>query len=276
MWVLTVVVILLITFLVYRFVVLQPSNRRVWETGMEKPAEITRTGNIVTIKNLRDLKDKGGEPYYTYASRTIDIKDIVRSWFVFEPFPVKSFPGFNGVAHTYFIFDVKNGPPIAVSVEARREKGERYTAEEGLFNKYELINIWSTENDALIQRSVLRSENQYMFPLTVSSSASQALFAQMIQETQKLANHPRFYNSLLSNCTNELAKAANRIKPGIIPFNIALIFPGYSDRELYKLGLIPHNKPFEEIKKKYYVTDHIKKIYKEDDFSEKLRTYLLK
>lgn len=259
----------------YIYLIKQPSNNRNWGSGFEKLAGITVYGDKVTVQNVRRLKDNSSYKLdYSYSPRIINSNDVTSAWFVFEPFPVKWLPGFNGIAHTYFIFDVKKSSPIAVSVEARRERGENYTAEAGLFNNYELIIIWDSEEDALIQRSVFRNEKQYMFPLEITQKQAKALFLQMAKDTNFLENHPRFYNSLFSNCTNELAKAANELKPGTIPLNIAMFFPGYSDSELYKLGLIPDDKSLSEIKKKFYVTDEIKKIYKDPNFSEELRDFL--
>ena len=46
------------------------------------------------------------------------------------------------MAHTYFVFDFEDQPPVAISVEARRERGESYDVVRGMFNEFELIYIW--------------------------------------------------------------------------------------------------------------------------------------
>jgi hypothetical protein len=50
--------------------------------------------------------------------------------------------------------------------------------------------------------------------------------------------------------------------------------PGYSDQELYKLGYIPTNLPFDQIKQKYYISDLVQRYANDDNFSEELRGQL--
>lgn len=253
-----------------------PSNYKNWEYGFEKLANISFNNSAIKIKNERDIVLQRNSASYTYLENLINPSEVTKAWLVYEPFSVGLLPGFHGIAHTYFIFDFKNSPPLSVSVEARREKGEKYSAELGLFNAYELVYMWTTERDSTIQRGALRNNELYMFPLQITPIQAKGLLQQLAKDSQYLESHPKFYNSLFSNCTNELAKSVNRSKPGTIPLNIALFFPGYSDRELYKLGFIPHDKSFEEIKKHYYISDLVRKIYKDPNFSNLLRESLQK
>ena len=113
-----------------------------------------------------------------------------------------------------------------------------------------------------------------MYPLDIPIDAAQRLFLNLAEVSQQLESQPRFYNSLTSNCTNELAKAANMVRPGTIPPNIALVLPGYADKVLYDLGFIPHDQPLEEVRRKYYVSDIVKATYEQPDFSSLLRSQL--
>ena len=72
----------------------------------------------------------------------------------------------------------------------------------------------------------------------------------------------------------ELAKTANRVKPGAIPFDISLFFPAYSPQLLHKLGFIDNTIPLETLQKKYAIKDYAKKLYTKDDFSTLLRNEL--
>ncbi len=95
---------------------------------------------------------------------------------------------------------------------------------------------------------------------------------QLAETTIALENTPRFYNTITSNCTNELAKNANIIKENTISStNRALYLPGYADEELYKLGLIPKDMPFEEVNAKYDITETVKGNYQHKDFSKIVR-----
>lgn len=260
----------LIFLLFYFFILLEPSNNRNWESGTEKLPSIRIKSNLITILDVRDFHFQSGKITLTnYISRTVDINNLEKVWFIVEPFSK-----FSGVAHTYFVFDFKEEEPIAVSVEARREKGEDYSALAGIFNQYELIYIWGTESDETIRRVIYEKNKLYMYPLKISPEGARNLFLQLAEQTQSLELNPRFYNTLFSNCTNELAKSANRIKPNAVPLNIALFLPGYSVKELYKLGYLPKKFSVDQLQQKYFISDYVQENYQLADFSDKLRDYL--
>jgi hypothetical protein len=262
-------------WLTYVAFVLQPSNDRDWEFGMATLPRITMRDGSVLVQNVRDFRYTAeGTRSSEYVDRAFEVERIERAWLVEEPFRIAPFTGFEGVAHTYFVFDFQDRPPVAISVESRREKGETYDAIRGSFNEYELIYIWGTEEDLTGRRAVLEKNPLYMYPITASTESIRELFLQLARTSQELESRPRFYNTLTSNCTNELAKAANKVNPDAIPPNRALVFPGYSDEVLYELGFIPNDAPLEEISRRYYITDVAVVNYEKDGFSRLLRTEL--
>jgi hypothetical protein len=264
------VIILAVFFLISTIVLKKPSNDRNWEVGFEKLPIITITDSHVTIHNVRDYRHEAGKTISSgYTDRVVDAEEIERAWFIVEPFSK-----WDGVAHTYFVFDIKDQDPLAVSVEARREKGEDYSAVKGAFNSYELIYIWGTEKDLTIRRVTVDNNKLYMYPLRISKVGIQKLFLQLAEQSHALEQTSRFYNTLTSNCTNELAKNANQVKPHSIPFDKALFLPGYSDELLYKLGFIPNNAPINEVQGRYYISDIVQEISQEASFSAVLRNRL--
>jgi hypothetical protein len=269
-------ILFMLLWLFYVGFVLQPSNQRDWEFGMERLPQLAIQGGTVHVQNLRDFRyTRSGTHSSDYVERVFQADRIERVWFVKEPFTIGPFTGFKGVAHTYFVFDFQDQPPLVVSVEARREKGETYDAVRGLLNQYELIYIWGTENDQTARRIVLEQNRLYMYPLTISVESARALFLQLAEASQKLETEPRFYNTLTSNCTNELAKTANKVKPGAVPPNRALLFPGYSDDVLYRHGFIPNDFPLERVNDVYSISDIVLANYEHEDFSRLLRLELM-
>lgn len=263
-------------FLVYFFMLVKPSNSRNWEVGYETLPGISISSNQVSFKNLRDYHYTPGKlASRDYLQKSFDITQLERAWFVFEPFQIQPFTDFKGVAHTYLVFDFNGSEPVAVSVEARREEGEQYSAWLGLINKFELFYVWGTEVDQTVRRVIVENNKLYMYPLQISREDTQSLFLRLAEATGELEVHPRFYNTLSNNCTNELAYAANRVSPNLFPLNLALFLPGYSVDELYKLGLIPTNLSIDDLNKRYFISDLVKKLYLEEDFSKKLRENLL-
>ena len=113
-----------------------------------------------------------------------------------------------------------------------------------------------------------------MYPLTISADAGRDLLLQLAQASQALETQPRFYNTLTSNCTNELAKAANQVKPDAIPLNMALVFPGYSNEVLHQLGFLPNDVSLDELNRRFFITDLVAAEYQRVDFSQALRADL--
>ncbi len=259
----------------WRFFVLQPSNERSWEYGMETLPHITVSGDVVTVQHERDFRWTTEGPISSnYVDRSFDVQRLARVWFVEEPFKIAPFYWFDGVAHTYFVFDFEGQSPVAVSVEARRQRGQSYDAIRGMVNEYELIYVWGTEQDVTGRRAVFEKNQLYMYPVLGSMDSARRLFLDMAEASAQLESQPRFYNSLTSNCTNELAKVANQAQPNAIPPNLGLIFPGYADEELRKLGFIPNDAPLEVIRQRYAITAAVQSMIDEADFSTRLRMRL--
>ena len=267
--------ILVVALVASRFFLRQPTNQGDWEYGMETLPHVTIDGDVVQVQHQRDFAWSTSGPVSSgYVDRSYDIRRLERVWFVEEPFTIAPFSGFNGVAHTYFVFDFEDQPPVAISVEARRLRDQQYDVFRGLFNEYQLIYIWGTERDVSGLRAVQEKNHLYMYPVVGSIDSGRQLFLDLARTSQDLERRPRFYNSLTSNCTNELAKVANQAQPGAIPPNIGLILPGYADRELYGLGFLPHDAPYEAVRQRYAATDAIQATIDQPNFSQLLRARL--
>lgn len=251
-----------------------PSNNRDWEVGQERLPRFTFDGDTITVDDLRDYRyTAGGLASTEYARETVDARRVSRVWFVVEPFetaPIK----LPGVAHTYFVFDFADQRPITVSVEARRERNEEYSVVLGALNRYELMYIWATEEDATARRALVEHNRLEMYPLTLSDEAARALLWQVARSSHDLESRPRFYNSLTDNCTSELAKNANAVRPGAIPFNRALFMPGFSVEELYRLGFLPTDVAVERLPDRYRVDDLVARFADSGDLSGALRRQL--
>lgn len=251
---------------------LQPSHERLWSEDLSKLPHITMHGDTVTIHDVRDWRyDTNGPITKRWIDRTYNIDDIEAVWLVVEPFAK-----WDGIAHTFFIFDFKNQQPIAVSVEARKEENETYSAFLGLFKKFELMYTWGTEQDFVLRRAVTQKHDLYMYPLAIDKTFSKQLFLDLVNVTNELYEQPAFYNTLTQNCTNTLAHSVNRVQPGTIPPAIARILPGYSDEFLYRMNYIADLGTLEEIREKYFINTIIATIHHDERFSTELRNALQK
>jgi hypothetical protein len=163
-----------------------------------------------------------------FTSSSESFADLKNVWFVVEPHP-----GMKPMAHTLVLFEFANDRIIGLTVEARREAHEKYSAWWGLFNKFELAYVWSTARDLLARRAVFLQHDILVFPLELTGEQKVAFLKSVLGKTQSVVASPRFYNTLVSNCTNELAKAAG------LGWHSSWVLTGYSPERLYNLKLIP-------------------------------------
>jgi hypothetical protein len=164
------------------------------------------------------------------------ISDVRRVWFVMEPHP-----GLPVMAHTFVMFEFGEGDLVGLTIEARKETRETYSAFRGTFNKFELMYYWASPRDLMTRRAVMMDRELYMYPLALSQAEAEAYLTALLEKTVSIEQRPRFYNTLTSNCTNELAKAAD------IPWHPAFILTGDADRALYLRKRISGEGRFEEV-----------------------------
>jgi len=230
----------------------KPESDRTWMPEQAETAHALDAGSLVTIFNVRDWTyDASGILSTEWTSATLNPKDIVRTWFIIEPFS-----DWEAVGHTFLSFELEDGRVYSFSVEARREEGEEYSAVRGLFNEYELSYQWGTERDFITRRLLYLDHPLRLYPLSLSPEASEALFRSLVAETNALAAKPRFYNTLSANCTNVLAKIVNRHHPGTLPWSTSWYLTGYADEYLMEEGLIELSRSVDETKAAHDLTAH--------------------
>ena len=240
-----VFILVLIVFII-NIILLQPSNNRVWEENSKILPHFTIATSTITIDNLRDWRYKKGEVVSKkYYSETFELNKIQKMYLVFNPFS-----WYEGVAHSFLVFEFDNGKTVGVSVESRREEGEVYMVVNGLLNKYEIWYAYGSVSDLLGARVFYSGEDLRVYPLVVDRELVRGVFVDMAKTAQDLESNPRFYNTVTSNCTNVLAESANKVKEGSVPWNIARVLTGYADNHLYSLGYIKNDESFDKVYEK--------------------------
>ena len=58
-------------------------------------------------------------------------------------------PGSQLAAHTLLLFEFEGDRLLGLTIEARRERNEDYSALRGIFNAFELAYVWGTARDFL-------------------------------------------------------------------------------------------------------------------------------
>ena len=239
LWVIFVVLaILVFTYLFYWIsVITQADALSVRDWIPEQAHSVTTAINsdeTFTLYNVRDwIYGDKSVVSQEWKDVTVDPKEITRMWFVLEPFSE-----WEAVGHTLLTFEFADGTTLSFSVEARREADEEYSALQGMTPQYELAYQWGTERDFVTRRLLYLDHPLRRYPLNVTPEQAQAIFVALVDETALLEEHPRWYNTMLDNCTNTLAHEVNKWAPGALPYDISWNLTGYADRYLMKEGWI--------------------------------------
>ncbi len=220
----------------------------------------------VKITNMRDFYiDEAGELVPHYIDHIYDLKDIEGVDLVYVRFSDVA-----AVAHTFVTFRFKSHPPIAISIEARREKEEDYSPWLGLLRTYEEIYVVGTERDLIGRRSHIREEEVYVYPGETTPEKSRELLVDMLDQVQALYEEPAFYNSITNQCTTKLAWHIRKISERSLPRSFKVLLPGYSNEYAYEMGFLQDDLTFESLHKKSYLDPSLIDL-DDPEFSSKIR-----
>ncbi len=220
----------------------QASNERTWASDHALLASADFHGNEVVVHNIRNCEYTTAEDYVLrYYDKAFDLDQIRSVDFIIVPFA-----DLPQIAHVMLSFGFADDRYVAVSVEIRREKGEKYSPLAGFFRQYELMYVVADERDVLQLRTIHRLDDVFVYRTRATPEQARLLFVDMLNRANKLTHEPEFYNTLANNCTTNVVDHINKLWPNRIAYNVQLVLPGYSDRMAYALGLLDTDKSFEE------------------------------
>ena len=242
------------------------SNDRDWSPEMERLSTASLDAGQVTLKNIRHNTYVTEDDFVVdYFDREFSLSEIQSVDFIVVPFKIKQ------IAHTMISFGLKDGTYLAISMEVRKEKGERYNPALGLGRQFELMYVVGDERDLIRLRTEHRDAEVYVYPSVATPEQAQALFLNVMERANQLAADPEFYNTIGNNCTTNLAGHVNEISSKKITYGWRVLLPGLSAKYAYDLGLLDNRIPFEELTKISLVNDLALEYRDAADFSQKIR-----
>ena len=249
---------------------IKPSNDRDWQPEVAKLAYATVNGDLVTVHNIRNF-DYRTETDFTpaYYDRTYDLKkldsgDLVAVYWMGP-----------AIAHLFLSFGFGDDH-LAISIEARKEKGEGYSSVKGFFRQYELYYVVADERDVLRVRTNYRKdppEDVYVYPLRVPRENIRRVFLEYMRKMNGLREHPEFYNTLTTNCTTAILMNT-RVNPGSLPLSWKVLVSGYTPAYVYESGRMDRSLPFEELQRRSLVNAAAQTADQAPDFSRRIRAAL--
>jgi hypothetical protein len=249
---------------------LQPSNERNWQPEVAKLAYATINGNVVTVHNIRNFDyrtETDFTPAYyvrTYDLNKLDSGDLVAVYWMGP-----------AIAHLFISFGFGDDH-LAISIEARKEKGESYSSAKGFFRQYELYYVVADERDVVRVRTNYRKdppEDVYVYPLRVPRENIRRVFLEYVSKMNALREHPEFYNTLTTNCTTAILMNT-RVNPDSLPFSWKVLVSGYTPAYVYDSGRMDQSLPFEELKRRSLVNAAAQAADRAPDFSRRIRAGL--
>jgi hypothetical protein len=165
---------------------------------------------------------------------------------------------------------------LAISIEARKEKGESYSSAKGFFRQYELYYVVADERDVVRVRTNYRKdppEDVYFYPLRVSRENLRRVFLEYVRKMNALRERPEFYNTLTTNCTTAILMNT-RVSPESLPFSWKVLLSGYTPAYVYESGRIDRSLPFEELQRRSLVNAAAQAADQAPDFSQRIRAGL--
>ena len=225
-----------------------PSNSRDWAPDVARTARATFDGSRVTIENVRNFKYRSELDYdQRWETRTLNL-DGIHGVDLFL-----SVWGPTHIAHTITSWEFDDGQDLAISIETRKEKGQSYSALRGFFRQYELYYVVADERDLIGLRTNYRGEQVYLYRIRVPASQARALLVDYLDEVNRLADHPQWYNALTQNCTTTIRGHAQNIGAGG-RLDWRLLANGHLDELLYERGQIDTSLPFAALRARSNIT----------------------
>jgi hypothetical protein len=224
------------------WVTIRPASQRDWVPENRHQATGTLVGDMLRVRHVRAFDWTSKRAFVErWEERTYDLSRMtaldlfVCTW------------GDPRIAHTMVAFEFADQPPLCFTIETRREVGERWTPFAGFMKSYELLVIAADERDVVRHRINLRGEDVRLYRIWATPEMRRKILTRYVDQMNALAARPRFYNTIFTNCTTEVARivwaAGQRF-----PLDWRLLVSGYVAEFLYDLELLDRSLSIEALK----------------------------
>lgn len=244
----------------------KPRNDRDWQPDVAETAWAEIKGDEVTLHNVRNSSYRNATDYTPrWETRTVHLSSIT------EMDLAICYWGSPWMAHPIVSFQFKDSPPLCISIETRKERGESYSALGGLYRQFELIYVVADEQDTLRLRTTIRTgEDVYLYRTTATPEQARERFLEYLAILQQLREQPRWYNAVTTNCTTAIR--AQRDAGKRMPWDWRMLINGKGDELLFERGLIKTaGFSFADLRRRARINDDANSEALAPDFSRRIR-----
>ena len=244
---------------------IRPSNDREWAPEYANTPYGELDGDRLVLHNVRNF-DYHTETDFTprWETRTYDLSQIT------ELDLFMSYWGSPWIAHTILSWRFAEGPPLAISIETRRERTESYSAVRGFFREYEIFYVAADERDLVRLRTNYRGENVYLYRMRTAPARARALLLDYLKSMNALHTEPAWYNALTDNCTTSIRTHVKDVG-GAAALDWRLLANGHADEMMYERQALDTALPFPQLKSACSIDARAKAADQDPRFSERIR-----
>jgi hypothetical protein len=215
------------------WVTITPTNDRDWQADVAQLPSGTRDPSdpsLVTISNVRNfdwITETEFLPRWdtrTYDLDALESVDLVLTYWAGP-----------AIAHTMLSFGFSDGEHLVFSIGIRPSKGETYSSLAGFFKTYELVVTAADERDVIRLRTSVQDGNRVqLYRIKMPDRMMRGLFEEYVDLSNQLVQEPRFYRTVVANCTTMIWGLVKRLDPSL-PSDYRILLPGYLPGLLYDL-----------------------------------------
>jgi hypothetical protein len=243
------------------------SNAHDWQPEVAVAPYATRQGDLITIHGVRNFDYRSETDFTprwedrTYDLSTLDSGDLIAVYWAGK-----------AIAHIMVSFGFGGRDYLAASIETRKARGQSYSTIAGFFKQYGLVYVVADERDVIRLRTTYRKpqEDVYVYRLHVPRENIRRVFLDYVREMNKMRQHPRFYNTLTTNCTTGVL-LHSRVNPNSPPWSWKVLLPGFVPQYVYELGRLDTTRPFAEVERRARVNERAHAADRDPAFSQRIR-----
>lgn len=257
---------LAIAGLVFWWNLIVPLNDRDWEPSVARMPTGQVDGDWLTVNNIRhfewrDVEKAEPERWETrrYDLATLLSVDLVINYWMGPH-----------IAHPQVSFGFSDGSFLIWSIEVRNLRGQSFDPVSGLFQTNELVFVAGDERDIVRRRTNFTNEDVFIYRIAIGKERARQFLLEYMNDANRLAEKPRFYNTLTTNCTSVIFKLA-RATGVAVPFDWRLILTGHLPAFLFEFGVLTKEYSLEELKKAGAVSALAARLADSPAFSRQIR-----
>jgi hypothetical protein len=249
---------------------LKPSHERNWIPELARLPQMSVAENRLTVTNLRHFTWRTESDYdQRWETRSYDLSriqgaDLFLSYWSGE-----------AIAHLLLSFTFADSEPLTISIEIRREQGEEWSALAGFFRNYEMAYVVADERDLIGLRTQARGEDTRLFRLNATPQQARDLLLAYAADINRLAQQPRWYNTLTTNCTTVVYHLVGQVAPGwkfSLPLDPRVLLSGYLPGYLRDIGSVRQDMPLDELVKLSHIGERARSLKPDSpEFSRVIR-----